>query len=133
MAKLIKRVGIVILMIVVTCLLLVSSMLVINVTENDGIVAVTGNKNNISSSDSKVGSGSPIPAIPTAEKEYILQGSNDEMHVIWTEANQYSVDNSAKVKVTLANDWIADINNDYAIATGHRVLKTMVNLSLIHI
>ncbi len=131
MAKLIKRVGIVFLILVVTCLLLVSSMLVINVTENDGIVAVTGNKNNISSSDSKVGSGSPIPAIPTAEKEYILQGSNDEMHVIWTEANQYSVDNSAKVKVTLANDWIADINNDYAIATGHRVLKTMVNSDII--
>ena len=80
MAKLIKRVGIVILMIVVTCLLLISSMLVINVTEDSNKIASADSQINISTEerDKLSDNSSESYDLPEVYGEYYLSGNCDQ-------------------------------------------------------
>ncbi|MDE6967797.1 MAG: hypothetical protein K2P12_03980, partial [Clostridia bacterium] len=61
-----------------------------------------------------------INKILTADKEYILAGDTDSMAQIWAEATEYSLQNQATVKVTLANDWLAhnDEKHSFGFGTG---------------
>ena len=128
MAKLIKRVGIVILMIVVTCLLLISSMLVINVTEDSNKIASADNQINISTEDKDNGSSydNMVAEIPTADNEFVLTCTCPEketctcggMAKLWYDTIMYSITNNVVVKVTLEKDWIAPAVDNHSFGTG---------------
>ncbi len=130
MAKLIKRVGIVILMIVVTCLLLISSMLVINVTEDSNKIASADSQINISTEES-VGkdvtySGNKGYAIPTADIEVDLKhidGCTDTttctcMQDGWNEITTKSSNTNKLVKVILQNHWSAREDANFITSFG---------------
>ncbi len=119
MAKLIKRVGIVILMIVVTCLLLISSMLVINVTEDSNKIASADSQINISTEerDKLSDNSSESYDLPEVYGEYYLSGNCDQMATGWNMAVEESLDKGKNIKVTLMNDWLAKDSNETSITT----------------
>ena len=130
MAKLIKRVGIVILMIVVTCLLLISSMLVINVTEDSNKIASADSQINISTEESDgkdvTYSGNKGYTIPTADIEVDLNhkdGCTDTtactcMQDGWNEITTKSSNTNKLVKVILQNHWSAREDANFITSFG---------------
>ncbi len=96
MAKIIKRVGIVFFVLVISFLLILGCVFAVNTVKQDSDL---GNNvdNNIQ---------------PVASKSYNLSGSCATMYNTWQEAANYSKANSgALVSLTLKNNWNAEVNS----------------------
>ena len=104
MAKIIKRAGIVFLVLVISLLLILGCMLAVNTATEDKNAELQNNDGNIQE---------------TAEKSYTLSGTCSQMATTWNEAVTYSKNNSsAPVDVILGGDWTAQSDSDYTTAFG---------------
>ena len=104
MAKIIKRAGIVFLVLVISLLSILGCMLAVNTATEDKNAELQNNDGNIQEA---------------AEKSYTLSGTCSQMAATWNEAVTYSRNNSsARVDVTLGADWIAQSNSTYVTAFG---------------
>ena len=105
MAKIIKRAGIVFLVLVISLLLILGCMLAVNTATEDKNAELQNNDGNIQE---------------TADKSYTLSGTCSQMAATWSEAVTYSKNNnSAPVDVILGGDWTAAQSHDeYITAFG---------------
>ena len=104
MAKIIKRAGIVFLVLVISLLLILGCMLAVNTATEDKNAELQNNDGNIQE---------------TAEKSYTLSGTCSQMATTWNEAVTYSKNNSsAPIDVILGGDWTAQIDSEYTTAFG---------------
>ena len=104
MAKIIKRAGILFLVLVIFLLLILGCMFAVNTATVDKNAELQNNDGNIQE---------------TAEKSYTLSGTCSQMAATWNEAVTYSRNNSsAMVNVTLGGNWTAQSNSTYVTAFG---------------
>ena len=109
MAKAIKRVGVMLFVVAIICLMAVGVLLgnnaiKINSYLNGGNAEENYAANNIAT---------------IADKSYTLTGSCSQMATKWNEAVKYSIDNSgANVIVSLGNNWIAQSDSTYTTSFG---------------
>ena len=104
MAKIIKRAGIVFLVLVISLLLILGCMFAVNTATEDKNAELQNNDGNIQE---------------TAEKSYTLSGTCSQMATTWNEAVTYSKNNSsAPIDVILGGDWTAQIDSEYTTAFG---------------
>ena len=105
MAKIIKRVGIVFFVLVISLLLILGCMLAVNTASENKNAELQNNDGNIQE---------------TADKSYTLSGTCEQMAATWSEAVTYSKNNnSAPVDVILGGDWTAAQSHDeYITAFG---------------
>ncbi len=102
MAKSLKRAGIVFFAIFISCLLLFAVLMSSQVAE-------------------KLVSGDDLNTIDTqltADNNYFISGTNAQISQIWNNAVAESKKKETAVKVTLAQDWIADSNHSMGTGDG---------------
>ena len=96
MAKIIKRVGIVFFVLVISFLLILGCVFAVNTVKQDSDLDNNADNN----------------VQPVASKTYNLLGSCATKYNTWQEAANYSVSNNgALVELTLKSNWIADVNS----------------------
>ncbi len=104
MAKIIKRAGIVFLVLVISLLLILGCMLAVNTATEDKNAVLQNNDGNIQE---------------TADKSYTLSGTCSQMAATWNTAIAYSKNNSAvNVNVTLGGNWTAQSDSTYTTSFG---------------
>ncbi len=99
MAKIIKRVGIVFFVLVISFLLILGCVFAVNTVTKDKNAEIQNNEENVQT---------------TAAKTYTLSGTCAQMAATWNEAIQYSKDNAVYVDVKLNGNWIASNNGLYS-------------------
>ena len=107
MAKIIKRVGIVFFVLVISFLLILGCVFAVNTVKQDSDL---GNNvdNNIQ---------------PVASKSYNLSGSCAAMYDTWQEAANYSQSNNgALVSLTLKNNWEANPDSSFGTSFGSSIV-----------
>ena len=103
MAKLIKRVGIVFFVLVVSLLLLIGCTFTLLVNDKD----IENESVNLSNNVDK-----------TIDSDYLVSGDFQTMQDIWNNAVQESLDKQKKIKVTLEDNWVAQNDNNYSKSFG---------------
>ena len=102
MAKIIKRVGIVFFVLVISFLLILGCVFAVNSATKDKNAEIQNNEGNVQT---------------TADKTYNIDYySNKES--VWNEAIQYSINNKALVQVNLYTIWIAATDSNYGTSFG---------------
>ena len=99
MAKIIKRVGIVFFVLVISFLLILGCVFAVNSATKDKNAEIQNNDGNVQT---------------TAANTYILSGTCAQMAATWNTAVQYSKDNDVEVTVELNGNWIASNNGLYS-------------------
>ena len=104
MAKIIKRAGILFLVLVIFLLLILGCMFAVNTATVDKNAELQNNDGNVQE---------------TADKSYTLSGTCSQMAATWNTAIAYSKNNSAvNVNVTLGGNWTAQSDSTYTTSFG---------------
>ncbi|MDE6565524.1 MAG: hypothetical protein K2L47_00485, partial [Clostridia bacterium] len=115
MAKGIKRAGIVVFALVISCLLLLGMTMTVRVTDSNDEVSLA-----VDTKENNELTNTPIT-------EYVLKGSCKEMGDLWNKAVQESIDTEKQVKVVLGNDWNAVFDEDIGGSTFYAGADLIVN------
>ena len=103
MAKIIKRVGIVFFVLVISFLLILGCVFAVNSATKDKNAEIQNNDGNVQT---------------TAAKTYTLSGTCAQMAAKWNEAISYSKAQRALVQVDLHSDWTAVTDSTYGTSFG---------------
>ncbi len=100
MIKNIKRVGIIFLAVAIICLMVIGCLSVAKVNDNYGDL---NSSNNL---------------MTTAESEFTISGSCEDIASGWNTIIQQSIDSKKSIKVTLDDNWIAQNDSNYVTSFG---------------